>query len=252
MSLALAASSWGAVEGNGGVGVSCAAQSIHRVALVIQHGDGQMVRRCVAFAEAQLSGEEVLRRSGVPIATQEYGGDLGVAVCQIDGEPAVYADCLGDGAPPVYWTLWTGGSQWTLASTGVSRLMLADGDQLGFRYEAGSDPPATAAGTCPPVVTTPVPVASSRAGPTPTAVVRAAATRSVPAPPPPSPSSAIVVNPETAQPATPSMSGAPLTIAPTSSPAGTDAPLRSWPGLVAAAALGALAAALVVAIRARA
>ncbi len=57
----------------------------HRAGLVVVHGDGRVLTRCVAFAEETISGADLLRRSGLVVVLSPYGG-LGYGVCAIDGE----------------------------------------------------------------------------------------------------------------------------------------------------------------------
>jgi hypothetical protein len=140
------------------------AGSTHRVALVVEHGDGSVVRICVGVASSPVKALVVLQSSGLEIGTESYGS-LGTAICQIDNEPAQYTTCLP--ASGSYWVLFIShaGGAWTTSSQGVSNAPVADGDAVGFRYDpqAGADPPPPSpAGTCP--VPTPSP------GPTPTPV----------------------------------------------------------------------------------
>jgi hypothetical protein len=140
------------------------AASTHRVALVVEHGDGAVKRICVGFSASvsTVTALSVLQSSGLENGTESYGS-LGTAVCQIDNEPAQYTTCLP--ASGSYWVLFISkaGGAWATSSRGVSNTFVADGDAVGFRYDpqAGADPPPpSSAGTCP--VATPSP------GPTPT------------------------------------------------------------------------------------
>ncbi|HXZ99782.1 MAG TPA: hypothetical protein VEK76_05480 [Candidatus Binatia bacterium] len=149
----------GALLGAGGAGAAmlpspslCAsAAEAGHVALVVEHGDGSIVTRCVAFSGTSISGEEVLRKSGLGYGTASFSG-LGDAVCQIDREPPAYTSCLpttGD-----YWVLFSArpGGAWTEASTGISSQTFHSGDAEGFRYDpiSGADPPPSQspAGVC--------------------------------------------------------------------------------------------------------
>jgi hypothetical protein len=128
---------------------ACAAAGSHHAALVVEHGDGSVVSRCVAFSTAAISGEELLNRSGVPWSSQTFGG-FGAAVCALDGEPAHYVDCPGKDR---YWAVFSarGGASWQLANVGISALTLHDGDALGVRYVPASGSaaaPVSAAGVC--------------------------------------------------------------------------------------------------------
>jgi hypothetical protein len=151
------------VAGAGPAAPLCAqAASAHRVALVVEHGNGGVIRACVGFNASTVTALAVLQASGLEIGTQSYGS-LGTAVCQIDNEPAQYTTCFP--ASGSYWVLFIShpGSAWATSSHGVSNTTVADGDAVGFRYDpqAGADPPPPSpAGTCP--MATPSP------GPTPT------------------------------------------------------------------------------------
>jgi hypothetical protein len=128
---------------------SCAAAGSHRAALVVQHGDGSVVTRCVAFDAAAITGEGLLDSSGVAWSGQTFGG-FGVAVCSLDAEPAHYSACPGKES---YWALFVsrGGGAWQLANVGVSSLTLADGDAEGLRYVPAAGvpaPPPAPAGVC--------------------------------------------------------------------------------------------------------
>jgi hypothetical protein len=169
----------------GPVGGECAqASSAHHAALVVEHGNGAVIRVCVSFSEAQITGEELLRRSGIEYSTQPYGGN-GDAVCQVDNEPAGYTNCFQDGK---FWALFVSRSDgaWAYSSHGVSTAEFGDGDGEGLRYQSqsGSSPPgASPAGVCPaPVPATPVPrptsasAASARPGPSAAATSHPAST----------------------------------------------------------------------------
>jgi hypothetical protein len=157
----------------------------HRVGLVVEHGDGGVVSRCVGFSASTITALAVLQASGIENATESYGA-LGSAVCQIDNEPARYTSCL----PPSgsYWVLFIAhaGGSWSTSPQGASSVAVSNGDDVGFRYDpqGGADPPpASPAGTCPQptptsagasspptpaVKSTPTPVESPGATPGPT------------------------------------------------------------------------------------
>jgi hypothetical protein len=121
-----------------------------RVALVVEHGDGQVTGLCVGFDGASISGQQILQASGLEYATAGYGA-LGDAVCQIADEPAAYSSCLPSSGS--YWVLFVSrqGSAWQVASGGVSTETFASGDAEGFRYDPqdGPDPPpASPVGIC--------------------------------------------------------------------------------------------------------
>ena len=128
---------------------SCAGAGPTHAALVVEHGSGSVVTRCVAFDAASVTGEQLLDSSGVAWSGQTFGG-FGEAVCAMDEEPAQYVSCPGkDG----YWAVFvaTGGGEWQLSPVGISSLKLGDGDAEGFRYvpvSGDTAPPQPAAGVC--------------------------------------------------------------------------------------------------------
>jgi hypothetical protein len=155
------------------------------------------VSRCVAFAEEQITGLQLIQRSGVQYQTQSFGS-LGSAVCQLDGEPsAVPANCFGSGA---YWQYFhRRGSAWQPSAQAASASTVHDGDMDGWRYAAGAgQPPAavTFSAVCAalhrPTATVPATAAQppAPAGQPPTATAPATApptpvaTPIAPAPPP--------------------------------------------------------------------
>jgi hypothetical protein len=139
----------------------------HHVSLVIKHSgtyeSGASLSFCVGFAENQITGEDVLQRSGVQFATAPYAGS-GDAVCQIDSEPATYPPGCWTASSP-YWAMFVsrGGGSWQSSSLGISSQTFRDGDAEGFRYESQSDsstPPSPARVCPPPATASPVAVAA--------------------------------------------------------------------------------------------
>jgi hypothetical protein len=128
---------------------SCVGAGGNRAALVVEHGDGSVVARCVSFGTVSVTGEALLNLSGVAWSGQTFGG-FGDAVCAIDAEPSHYSVCPG---ADNYWAIFVSrsGGPWQLASVGISSLTLGDGDAEGFRYvPAVGTPaaPASPAGVC--------------------------------------------------------------------------------------------------------
>jgi hypothetical protein len=213
----------------------------HRAGLVVEHGDRQVVRRCVGFNTSTTTALGLLQTSGLEIGLSSYGGGLGAAVCQIDNEPATYPPGCFSGASS-YWVLFVsrGGGPWANSALGASSVAVSDGDDIGFRYDSqtGADPsPPSPAGTCP--VATPSPV------PTP-------ATPGRETPPPHTPPSAAhatatPARPSSSTPATTPTAGVLglVTPAATHAPVGSLSPPGDAPGfsiglLLAAIAVGAL------------
>jgi hypothetical protein len=213
---------------------ACAAAGSHHAALVVEHGDGSVVSRCVAFDASQVTGEELLTASGIAWSGQTFGG-FGEAVCAMDGEPARYSSCPGSDG---YWAVFVarGNGSWHLSNVGISTLTLADGDAEGFRFVPPSGNP----------VAPPLPVgvcaAAASLGPIATATATAApmATAAAPAETAPTPAvtPAAVAAPTIGRTA-PSADPAATDSASTASPPAADSPLMAVAGTTASAGPGA-------------
>jgi hypothetical protein len=186
LALPLVAVGLGAASSATGAGPAaplCAhAAFAHRVGLVVEHGGGQVIRRCVGFDTATATALAVLQGSGLEVGISSYGGSLGAAVCQIDNEPSTYPPgCFT--ATGSYWVLFTSraGGAWAVSDLGASNVTVANGDDIGFRYDSqtGADPaPPSPAGTCPAVTPPPArtPTPAPRATPQPHATSLSPAT----------------------------------------------------------------------------
>jgi len=210
---------------------------MNRASLVVEHGDGSVVTRCVAFSSATVTGEELLNLSGVAWSGQTFGG-FGDAVCALDDEPVHYETCPGRDA---YWAVFVsrGDGTWQLASVGISSLTLGEGDAEGFRYVPATGVPVApipAAGVCP-AVATPAPGRSADAG----ASQRPAGAAASPAASAASAASPVAVADATARAPATSAGVADAAKAGASPPAGAPAPTPSGgadPGLLLAAGVG--------------
>jgi hypothetical protein len=109
--------------------------------LVVQHGDGSVVSRCVAFEESSISGIELLSRSGLSVdaATSGYGA----SVFGIDGE-GTSADWTSGRASWAYWHLRGG---WVFSPVGASSYSVKQGDVEGWAWGSQTSP------VSPPVIT---------------------------------------------------------------------------------------------------
>ncbi|HIE38012.1 MAG TPA: hypothetical protein EYP77_02905, partial [Anaerolineae bacterium] len=119
----------------------------HRAGLVVVHGDGRVITRCVPFTEETISGADLLRRSGLSVVMAPFGG-LGYGVCAIDGEGCGAGEecfCRCRGATCAYWVYshrQPDGS-WALSGVGASSWLLRDGDVDGWVWGDGTvAPPA--------------------------------------------------------------------------------------------------------------
>jgi hypothetical protein len=135
-------------------GACASASSGRHVALVVQHGDGRTLSRCVPMSGTTMTGEQILKASGVEYQVQSFGS-LGDAACQVDHEPASYTQCLPSTGS--YWALFvsTAGAAWQSASKGISEQTFAAGDALGLRYDPESASSAAPPSVAPPAVCTP-------------------------------------------------------------------------------------------------
>lgn len=154
------------------------AQQEQRAGVVIQHGDGRIVTSCVAFAETQISGLELLRRSGLDMSTDQSG--MGDAVCRIDNEgctaPVESCFCQCQGSPCIYWSYWrSAGVSWTYSPNGAANSVVKPGDVDGWVWGIGAVdgavPPQIVSfeQICtPPATQTPIPTATATSEPTAT------------------------------------------------------------------------------------
>ncbi|MDY6876541.1 MAG: hypothetical protein SWK90_10135 [Chloroflexota bacterium] len=118
---------------------------LHRAGLVVVHGDGNVVSACVAFTEESLSGAELLRRSGLGVALDAYGG-LGYGVCAIGSEGCFAGQdcfCQCRGAPCAYWIYShrRPDGSWAVSGVGASGWQVHDGDVDGWVWGDGSTAP---------------------------------------------------------------------------------------------------------------
>jgi hypothetical protein len=211
------------------------AASSYHAGIVVELGNGQVVRQCVGFNTSTITALSVLEGSHIEYETASYGG-LGDAVCQIDNEPPSYTSCLPSSGS--YWVFFIsrGGGAWTNSPQGVSVATVGDGDDVGFRYDplAGADPqPASPAGTCATPTPTPAPTRTPVPTPRPT-------TKPTPGGTAPARTGSPVTQAGTTQPPTPTTTTCP-TLVPGSAAAGT-APTSSAASPVSVADLAPAAA----------
>lgn len=122
------------------------AQSANRAGLVVVHGDGRVIARCIEFTESDISGYDVLLRSGLEIIADIQGG-VGAAICTIDGEGCgadnCFCQCSG-GPTCTYWSYWhLVNGTWQYSNIGASGYRVRNGDIEGWVWGNGSTPPPT-------------------------------------------------------------------------------------------------------------
>jgi len=116
------------------------AQHGNQAALVIRHSDQDVQTVCVDFSEPEISGLELLQRSGIDLELDVQG--LGAAVCSIEqtGCPAndCWCRCKG-GGDCIYWSYWLKTSgQWQYSQGGASIYSVSDGDVQGWSWGPGA------------------------------------------------------------------------------------------------------------------
>ncbi|KPL23240.1 MAG: hypothetical protein AMJ93_05195 [Anaerolineae bacterium SM23_84] len=112
----------------------------HYAGLVVQFEDGRLLTDCLSFSEENITGLELLRRSGLDIAT------WGTAVCRIERAGCDYpaercfCECL---APPCrFWSYWQWrDGRWVYSEVGASQRQVRDGDIDGWVWGDGQSPP---------------------------------------------------------------------------------------------------------------
>jgi len=105
-----------------------------RAGLIVGSGDGSFSATCVSFEGAEISGEALLRQSGIAV-TADAGNALGTLVCSIAEVGCAFPDeaclcrCRGGGACS-YWAYfhWSDEGGWVYAVQGARLRLLHDGD----------------------------------------------------------------------------------------------------------------------------
>src|SRR5215208_2617988 len=73
-------------------GPTLAEEELHHAGLVVRDAEGRMTYAWVPFAEEEIDGIDLLRRSGIPVVTVGFGA-LGDGVCSIAGQGCGVAEC---------------------------------------------------------------------------------------------------------------------------------------------------------------
>ena len=129
-------------------------RELHHAGLVVRDAEGRMTYAWVPFAEEEIDGIALLRRSGIPVVTVGFGA-LGEGVCSIAGQGCGVAECRrnvcqGSAADAPYWQYFQQDRDdpavWTWQPLGASSSTVEDGDVFGWSWTA-DDPalPALAA-----------------------------------------------------------------------------------------------------------
>ncbi len=129
------------VASNGGSSGSCTGVSgEYHARVVVETSVSSILQRCVGFSTPSISATTLLSDANVTLGTQKYS--FGLAVCQVDGVPAHYTQCLPPGKP--YWAMFVShsGGAWVSAPSGISDTTLSAGDSLGLVYDPPTNNPA--------------------------------------------------------------------------------------------------------------
>lgn len=112
----------------------------NRAALVVQAADGSTATACVSFTEEQISGYDLLERSGMALVASFDA--MGAAVCSINGQGCGADNCFCQ-FPPNYWSYWRmSGGSWSYSNLGASAAVVHNGDVDGWSWGSGKPPAA--------------------------------------------------------------------------------------------------------------
>ncbi|MEJ5309451.1 MAG: hypothetical protein WHX52_06740 [Anaerolineae bacterium] len=115
----------------------------NRAGLIIVHGDGRVLTRCVTFTEERISGVALLQRSGLTVDANT--GPMGSAVCTINREgcPANDCFCQCKSSPCTYWNYFhrNPDGTWAYSGMGAAAWTVGNGDVDGWVWGDGSAPP---------------------------------------------------------------------------------------------------------------
>jgi hypothetical protein len=116
------------------------AQTPNRVALVVQYAPEAIVTRCIEFTEPEITGLEVLQRSGLEIV--HSGGAGGTIVCKI-GETGCSQPgncfCQCQGTDCMYWSYWhLQEDAWQYSIIGASLYRVQPGTVEGWTWGVGT------------------------------------------------------------------------------------------------------------------
>jgi hypothetical protein len=125
------------------VPVAAQSEGPYQAGLLVVHGDGSVITRCVTFTEPEISGLTLLQRSG--LQWQSSNGPMGAALCTLDGEGCSVSDCFCQckQAPCAYWNYFTGSGDgsWLYSGIGAAVRTLKHGDIDGWVWGDGASGP---------------------------------------------------------------------------------------------------------------
>lgn len=110
--------------------VTVSAQTAGRAGLVVLHSDGRLITRCIEFAEAEISGYDLLLRSGLDLNAER--SSMGMAICRIDQvgctTPQEPCFCAIEDGRQLYWSYWQRrDGSWVYSQLGASNSRVRPG-----------------------------------------------------------------------------------------------------------------------------
>ena len=115
-----------------------AAPVTHRAGLAIFSGDNSLVTACISYTESNLTGLQLLQRSGQPIVTAT-NPTQGTAVCKIGQVGDDSNNCFG--SMPNYWSFWLlGNNGWEYSTKGADQTPVVDGGVYAWSWGTGATP----------------------------------------------------------------------------------------------------------------
>src|SRR5918994_706878 len=116
------------------------ARTLNAAGIVVDYGDGRVTYAYVPFAEEEISGIELLRRSGVPLVTVAFGG-LGEGVCMVEETGCGVTECrrrmcqTGERSSPFWqYARQEALGEWRTFSLGASQSTVRNGDIDGWAW----------------------------------------------------------------------------------------------------------------------
>jgi hypothetical protein len=127
--------------------VALAGDALHHAGLVVRDPAGRMTYAWIPFREEEITGIDLLKRSGLPVVSVGFGA-LGEGVCAIGGEGCGIAECRrtvcqAAGADAPYWQYFRQDRDdpaiWQWLPLGASATRVHDGDVFGWSW-TGDEP----------------------------------------------------------------------------------------------------------------
>lgn len=113
-----------------------ATQGRNRAAIVVRTPE-ETSSMCVLFDEDEITGADLLARSGFDAVTEPNA--LGTAVCSISGIGCPADDCFC--RYPTFWGYWTDdGDGWTFSDAGSSDRVVVDGSADAWSFGRDGEP----------------------------------------------------------------------------------------------------------------